>query len=117
MSVSAAAAYGFWQKPVGNTRQDLPAASAAGQEPTSGGGSATGSKAERSAVDSFMEYVSGTAEERMFKAFLARRHMSKDDYDALPQEERQKIEEEFRKELQDRATDGAPVGRSVDVVV
>lgn len=123
MSVSAAAGAGFWKSWAMPDRQKVQSGASSGQE-TSGAAAATGATAESGAtakridpVATFTELTKGTPEQRLFKAWLARHHLTQDEYDALPLDERKKLDEDFRKELEEQTRGGAATIRSVDIVV
>lgn len=117
MSVSAAAGAGFWTAWATPDRQKVQSGASAGQE-SSGATAEKGATAKRiDPVATFTELTKGTPEQRLFKAWLARHHLTQEQYDDLPLDERKKLDEDFRKELEEQTRGGAATIRSVDIVV
>lgn len=71
--------------------------SAAG-ETTAGGGEAIG---QQSARDAFLEFMNMSWEERYFSLLLAQKGLTKEEFEALPPEEKQEILEEIEQEIKD----------------
>ena len=114
MSISVAAGVGIWTNWAASARQNLQAGTSTGQDSS---GETKSLEKNADPVDAFTELMKGTPEQRMFKAWLARHHMSQDQYDALSAEEKKKLGESFRKELKDSLKGGIEAPNSVDIVV
>lgn len=54
------------------------------------------------ATQKFLDYMSKTPEERYYETLLAQRGLTKEQLEALPVEERIKIEEEIKNEIEKR---------------
>jgi hypothetical protein len=61
---------------------------------------ATGSS--DNAVQEFLDYAKETPVQRMFDSWLASQHISKDQYNAMTPEEKQKLVDEFKEQLKQR---------------
>jgi hypothetical protein len=117
LSVSPSA-YGLG--PLLKTRQNLPTAgvdatagvqglpgSPAGREPAEGAGAA---------AQAFLDLVSGSPSEKLWKAFLARNDMTEKDFDSLSEKDREALQKAFREEIEaaGRSGSGLPPGSLVD---
>jgi hypothetical protein len=72
----------------------------------------------KSAVDAFREYMDMTPEERLFVSMLAKHGYTKEQYEALPEDEKLKLEkqiqEEIRTQHEQKITMGKSAGTSTD---
>jgi hypothetical protein len=106
MDISRVASFGAAAQ-VGNknqNRQILP-----------GQSGAEGESAAVSGKKQFMDYMKQTPAERMQSAWLAQRGISKEQFDAMGPEEKQKLLAQMREEIEKRIKDGV-ASNQVDVL-
>lgn len=119
MTVSAVSGYGSGQSSAAQGRQNLLGASSFGQFLS---GTDAGSGLETPASDpaqQFVDLMKGTPEQRMFKLFLARHHLTEDQFGSLSVDDQKKLTDEFKTELKDkmRRNATADAATPVDIAV
>ncbi len=75
---------------------------AQGSVPEDAGSESASNDSASDAVNEFLDYMSKTPEERYYEALLAEMGLTKDQLEALPPEERAKIEAEIQGKMQKR---------------
>ncbi len=66
----------------------------------------------KTAVEEFREYMDMTPEEKMFMAMLSKRGYTKEEYEALPAEEKLKLEKEIQEEIRENYEQKITTGKS-----
>ncbi len=65
---------------------------------------------ENDPIQKFLDYMSKTPEERWFDAMLAEKVLTREEYDALPPEEKQALKIEIQEKIRERTTQKAEEG-------
>lgn len=117
MTVSAVYASNSQANGTQQNRQNVQGSSTFGQYLT---GSATTSATDGSAndaVSTFSDLMKGTPQERMFKLFLARHHLTQDQYNSLSKDDQKKLADEFKQEVKSKAKQNSQDAASLDIAV
>lgn len=79
----------------------------------------TASSSNDDAVQEFLDYAKETPAQRMFDTWLSGQHISKAEFNAMSQEEKQKLIDKFREEMKEKmkAALGTPSSASASSTV
>lgn len=104
----------------GKDRQELPGANFALPEPLDAKDKSSvdqSSKKKYDAVQEFQDYMKMTPGERMQYAWLKQHNISKADFDALSEDEKQKLMEQMKREIEEKIKADAIKKSHTDILV
>lgn len=116
MSISAVA-LGFGQSDPSKARQNLPSGSTFGDilSGLTGASDPTAADSKADPVKTFTDLVKGTPQEKMFKLFLARHHLTEDQFKQLSSDDQKKLTDEFKTETKKKTAGTVDTGKALDV--